>query len=75
MSAAVTQLLATRQLGRRASTFLFVHPKLFLVLLLVPPLLWLGVVYIGSMFALLIQSFFSIDEFTGLIQRTLTLNT
>jgi putative spermidine/putrescine transport system permease protein len=62
-------------MARRASTFLFVHPKLFMALLLAPALLWLGVVYVGSMFALLVQSFFSIDEFTGLIQRTLTLNT
>jgi putative spermidine/putrescine transport system permease protein len=75
MSAAVTQPLAMRRLRRRTSTFLFVHPKLFLALLLAPALLWLGVVYVGSMFALLFQSFFSIDEFTGLIQRTLTLNT
>jgi putative spermidine/putrescine transport system permease protein len=42
---------------------------------LVPPLLWLGVVYLGSMFALLLQSFFSIDEFTGLIRRVPTLRT
>jgi putative spermidine/putrescine transport system permease protein len=57
------------------STALLLRPKLLLALLLVPPLLWLGVVYLGAMFALLIQSFFSIDEFTGLIQRTLTLRT
>ncbi|MBW2494752.1 MAG: ABC transporter permease [Deltaproteobacteria bacterium] len=68
--------LPTRQrLGRRISTALLLRPKLLLALLLVPPLLWLGVVYLGSMFALLIQSFFSIDEFTGMIQRTLTLRT
>ena len=30
-----------------------------------PPLLWLGVVYLGSLVALLAQSFFSIDEFSG----------
>ena len=75
MSAAATQSLTTRRIGRRASTFLFIHPKLFLALLLIPPLLWLGVVYVGSMIALLVQSFFSIDEFTGLIERTLTLRT
>jgi len=62
-------------LGRRISTALLLRPKLLLALLLVPPLLWLGVIYLGSMFALLIQSFFSIDEFTGMIQRTLTLRT
>ena len=37
--------------------------------MLTPPLLWLGVIYLGSLFALLLQSFFSIDEFSGLINR------
>jgi putative spermidine/putrescine transport system permease protein len=48
---------------------------MFLGLLLCLPLSWLGVVYLGSIFAFLIQSFFSIDEFTGLIQRVPTLKT
>jgi putative spermidine/putrescine transport system permease protein len=51
------------------------RPKLLLALLLLPPLLWLGVIYLGAMFALLVQSFFSIDEFSGMIQRTFTLRT
>jgi hypothetical protein len=42
-------------------------------LLLLPPLLWLGIVYLGSLLALLLQSFFSIDEFSGLIVREFTL--
>ena len=42
-------------------------------LLLAPPLLWLGIVYLGSLFALLPQSFFSIDEFSGLINYEFTL--
>ena len=63
------------RLGRTLSTALLRRPKLLLALLLAPPLLWLGVVYLGAMFAMLVQSFFSIDEFTGLIQRTLTLRT
>ncbi|WP_413813619.1 ABC transporter permease [Mesorhizobium sp. Root157] len=50
-------------------------PKLLLILMLLPPVLWLGVVYIGSLFALLLQSFFSIDEFSGLINREFTLKT
>ena len=61
--------------GRMLSTVLLLRPKLLLALLLLPPLLWLGVVYLGAMFALLVQSFFSIDEFTGLIERTFTLRT
>ncbi|MER8435771.1 ABC transporter permease [Mesorhizobium sp. M1312] len=50
-------------------------PKLLLLLMLLPPVLWLGIVYIGSLFALLLQSFFSIDEFSGLINRQFTLKT
>jgi putative spermidine/putrescine transport system permease protein len=58
--------------GRLADTF-WRRPGLLLVLLLVPPVLWLGIIYLGSLFALLVQSFFSIDEFTGLIRYELTL--
>ncbi len=50
-------------------------PKLLLLLMLAPPLLWLGIVYLGSLFALLLQSFFSIDDFSGLINREFTLKT
>jgi hypothetical protein len=38
-----------------------------------PPLLWLGIIYIGSLFALLLQSFFSLDDFTGQVKYELTL--
>lgn len=51
------------------------RPKFLLALMLLPPLLWLGIVYIGSLIALLLQSFFSIDEFSGLINRQFTLKT
>ena len=51
------------------------RPQLLLLLMLLPPVLWLGIVYIGSLFALLAQSFFSIDEFSGLIDRRFTLKT
>lgn len=57
------------------STMLWRRPALLVLLLLLPPLFWLGVVYLGSLFALLAQSFFSIDEFSGLIQYELTLKT
>lgn len=60
---------------RRLSDVLLRRPRLFLVLLLLPPLLWIGVVYLGSLVALLVQSFFSIDEFSGLIVREFTLKT
>ena len=48
-------------LGRRLSTYLYRRSTLALLLLLTPPLMWLGVVYLGSLFALLVQSFYHID--------------
>lgn len=61
-------------LGRLAD-LLWRRPTVLLLVLLLPPVLWLGIVYIGSLFALLLQSFFSIDEFSGLIQYEFTLKT
>lgn len=57
------------------SDTLWRNPRLTILILLTPPALWLGVVYLGSLFALLVQSFFSIDEFSGLIIREFTLKT
>ena len=59
----------------RLSDAFWRRPNLLLLLLLVPPLLWLGVIYVGSLAALLLQSFFSIDEFSGLVRREFTLKT
>lgn len=59
----------------RLSDILWRRPNLLLLILIAPPMLWLGIVYLGSLFALLAQSFFSIDEFTGLVQREFTLKT
>ncbi|MDK1387108.1 ABC transporter permease [Sinorhizobium sp. 8-89] len=59
----------------RLSDFFWRHPYALLAMLLGPPLLWLGVVYLGSLFALLLQSFFSIDDFSGLINYEFTLAT
>ena len=60
-------------LRRRVSTALYMSPRWLLLLLLAPPLLWLGIIYFGSLFSLLLQSLFSIDEFSGLVVRKLTL--
>jgi putative spermidine/putrescine transport system permease protein len=59
----------------RLSTFLYLRPRLVLLLLLLPPLLWLGIVYVGSLLALLAQSFFSVDDFSGLVVYQPTLST
>ncbi len=64
-----------RSLLGRVSTALYLHPALLLFLLLTPPMLWLGVVYLGSLFSLLLQSFFYIDGFTGLVVREFSLRT
>ncbi len=71
---ALPALPPTTLLGR-VSTFLYHRPLVLLLLLLTLPLLWLGVVYLGSLGALLVQSFFSIDAFSGVINRELTLRT
>lgn len=62
-------------LGRRLSGWLYGHRGIFLLLLLLPPLLWLGVVYVGSLFSLLLNSFFAIDPFSGVVKYELTLET
>ncbi len=60
---------------RRASSLLYSKPWLGLVLLLAPPLLWLGVFYLGSLLNLLFYSFYSIDDFSGQIKYDLGLST
>ncbi|HEY0120865.1 MAG TPA: ABC transporter permease [Rhizobium sp.] len=59
----------------RLSDLFWRRPKLFLFLMLTPPLLWLGIIYIGSLIALLLQSFFSIDDFSGMVNYEFTLST
>ena len=71
----MTAAYAQPALTSRISTALYLHPKLLLTLLLAPPLLWLGVIYLGSLFALLLQSFFYVDEFSGNIVREFSLAT
>jgi putative spermidine/putrescine transport system permease protein len=62
-------------LAGRMSDRLWRSPGLLVLILLTPPALWLGIIYLGSLFALLAQSFFSIDEFSGMINREFTLKT
>ncbi len=68
-------ILPERGLADRLTAFFWRRPRAFLLLLLTPPLLWLGVVYLGSLFALLWQSFYSIDEFSGMVKQEFTLKT
>ncbi len=56
-------------LADRLSTRLYTRKGLLLTLLLAPPLLWFGVVYLGSLLALLANSFFRLDDFSGQVVR------
>lgn len=60
---------------QRLSTFLYQRPRLVLALLLGPPMFYMVVVYLGSLFVLLLNSFYYLEEFTGLIVREFTLKT
>ena len=59
----------------RASTFLYRRPRLVLLLLLLPPLIWFVVVYLGALATMLLNSFFYLDGFTGKVVRQFTLPT
>jgi putative spermidine/putrescine transport system permease protein len=61
--------------ARSVSRFLHGRRGFYLALLLAPPLLWLGTVYLGSLFVLLAQSLYAIDEFTARVVPELTLRT
>ena len=46
--------------------------RVSLAFLLVPPLAWLVVAYLGSLAVLLVSSFWSTDTFTGAVVRSYT---
>ncbi|MGK0619408.1 ABC transporter permease [Meiothermus cerbereus] len=61
-------------LRRRLSDALYVRPLLLLLLLLIPPLLWLGIIYLGSLFNLMLYSFYSLNDFTGQVEYRFSLS-
>jgi len=63
----------THGLRRRVSDLLYTRRGLLLLALLAPPLLWFGVVYLGSLLALLANAFFGLDDYTGQVVREFTL--
>ncbi|HXO54214.1 MAG TPA: ABC transporter permease, partial [Mycobacterium sp.] len=54
--------IASASLGRRIS----------LALLLIPPLAWLVVAYLGSLAVLLVSAFWTTNAFTGAVVHTFT---
>ncbi len=67
-----TAVAGRRGVLRRLSTYLFRHRLLALWLLLTPPMLWLGVVYLGSLLAMLWQSAYGFDDFAMVVTKDLT---
>ncbi|GEM84970.1 ABC transporter permease [Meiothermus hypogaeus] len=61
-------------LRRRLSDVLYLRPLLLLLLLLIPPVLWLGVIYLGSLFNLMLYSFYSLNDFTGQVEYRFSLS-
>jgi putative spermidine/putrescine transport system permease protein len=49
------------------------RPRLRLGLLLAPPMLWLGVAYLGALAALFLTAFWGQNSFTGEVERTWSL--
>lgn len=75
VSSADTTSQGAPSLIRRVMNALYNRPVLFLLLLLALPLGWMVIVYLGSLFALLIQSFFHLDDFSGRVVREFSLDT
>lgn len=59
-------------LSRRVSNVLYQRRHLTLLLMLTPPLLWFGVVYVGSLLSLLGQSVFTFDDMAMSVVAELT---
>lgn len=64
---------ARRSTMRRISALLYTRPNLYLSMLLIPPLIWFGAVYLGSLLALLWQGFYTFDDFSMTVTPELTL--
>jgi putative spermidine/putrescine transport system permease protein len=60
---------------RRASTFMYRHPRVRVGLLLAPGLAWLLGIYVASLATLLVNSFYALEDFTGLVVKEFTLET
>lgn len=68
----MTMALVQPTIGRLSGLF-WRKPSLGLFLLLLGPLMWFGIVYLGSLLTLLWQSFYTFDDFTMSVTTDLTL--
>ena len=60
--------------ARSLGSVLYRRPRLRLISLLALPITWLVLAYFGALFALLATSFYSLNEFTSVVERTFTLS-
>ena len=58
---------------RRITALFWRKPALGLFLLLLAPLMWFGIIYLGSLLTLLWQGFYTFDDFTMSVTPDLTL--
>ena len=58
--------------SRAISRFFALHQRSRLAALLTAPLAWIVLLYIGSLFMMVIAAFWSVDSFTGALIRTFT---
>ena len=63
---------ALRRTGDAVSTFFYRRRLLYLWSLLVAPLLWFGLVYVGSLFALVRQSLYTFNDFAMQVTKDFT---
>lgn len=59
---------------RNLGSVLYRRPRVRLASLLALPITWLVLAYFGALFALLATSFYSLNEFTSVVERTFTLS-
>ena len=70
---AATREVPAHGVRRRLLAFIYRHRSLQLLLLLVPPAGWFGVVYLGSLAVLFVAAFWSLDPLTSAIKHEFTL--
>jgi putative spermidine/putrescine transport system permease protein len=67
-------MTADAGLARRGAASLHRRPGLRVTGLLALPMFWLVVAYLGSLALLFVTAFWTVDDFTGLLSRTFTLD-
>lgn len=63
-----------RLITRRPPSYLSTRPRARLALLLSVPLLWLVVMYLGSIAVMLVSAFWTVNDFTGALEQRFTLD-